>query len=191
MDRRTIEHRRSRQRTHRILIGVILATLPCYACGIILLVGFAPAQARQNLLTLTVPVTATITETPTPTHTHTPTLTPGGPTVTLPYTPTQFIPASLVPSPTETASPTITTAPTLTLPPTTTSAPAATATPTSTATSGPTATNTEGPSPTPSATQEPTATQTEAPDLTATVNAALTQAALDLTATAEAGGGGR
>jgi hypothetical protein len=189
MDRLTIERTRSRQRTHRILIGVILATLPCYACGIILLVGFAPARARQDILTLTVPSTATITGTPTSTTTPTLTLTPGGPTVTLPYTPTQFIPASREPSPTPTATPTLTVAPTLTLEPTLTGVPTPTATPTPTVTTGPTSTSTEGPSPTPSATQEPTATETEAPDLTATVNAALTQASLDLTATAEAGGG--
>jgi len=113
MDRRTIAEQDRRRRTYRLLIGIILATLPCYFCGIVLLVGFSP-QGREPTptLTSTLAETATITLTPSQTATITPTYTPGGPTVTLPFTPTQFFPSTRTPSPS--ASPTITETSTLT-----------------------------------------------------------------------------
>lgn len=95
----TLERRR---RTHRTLIGVILATLPCYFCGIVLLVGFSGQQPRTPTPTVT-PVLITATEaggTPTLTPTNTLTITPGGPTLTLRATPTQFNPPTNTPTPT-------------------------------------------------------------------------------------------
>ncbi|MEJ2149602.1 MAG: hypothetical protein P8Z40_08975, partial [Chloroflexota bacterium] len=81
-----------RQRTHRTLIYVILATLPCYFCGVVVLFGFGGRSERAGTPTATVEVlTPTLTETPTETPTRTPTVTPGGPTLTLPATPTQFV----------------------------------------------------------------------------------------------------
>lgn len=95
---RAIQERR--RRTHRILIGIILATLPCYFCGIVLLVGFSGEAPPTPTATFTgIPVTATPSDTPTSTPTITPTITPGGPTLTLPATPTQFFPPTNTPTP--------------------------------------------------------------------------------------------
>jgi hypothetical protein len=99
-----IEERR--RRTHRTLIYVILGTLPCYFCGIVLLVGFSGAEGRP-----TPTPSPAVSETPTLTETiaETPTITPGGPTLTLPVTPTQFEPDTATP----TVTPTVTTTPDL------------------------------------------------------------------------------
>lgn len=92
--------RERRRRTHRTLIGIILATLPCYFCGIVLLVGFSGEAPPTPTATFTgIPVTATPSDTPTSTPTITPTITPGGPTLTLPATPTQFFPPTNTPTP--------------------------------------------------------------------------------------------
>jgi hypothetical protein len=100
----TIEERR--RRTHRTLIYVILGTLPCYFCGIVLLVGFSGGEGRlAPTPSLAVSETPAVTET----ITETPTITPGGPTLTLPVTPTQFEPETSTP----TLTPTITTTPDL------------------------------------------------------------------------------
>ncbi len=95
---RVIQERR--RRTHRTLIGIILATLPCYFCGIVLLVGFSGEAPPTPTATFTgIPVTATPSDTPTATATITPTITPGGPTLTLPATPTQYFPPTNTPTP--------------------------------------------------------------------------------------------
>lgn len=100
----TIEERR--RRTHRTLIYVILGTLPCYFCGIVLLVGFSGGEGSPTPTpSLAVTETPTLTET----TTETPTITPGGPTLTLPVTPTQFEPETSTP----TRTPTVTTTPDL------------------------------------------------------------------------------
>ena len=180
-----------RQRIHRLLTGVILMTLPCYACGIILLVGFGGRQPVLPSPTATLPPTAT-QETLWPTQSPTLTYTPGGPTVTLIFTPTQFFPPTITTTPSITPTLTITTAPTGTttsLPPTSTGTTPPTITlppPTATATATPT--NTSIPTLTPTSTFTPTETGADVP-ITETAAAALTQAANDLTATAQAGGG--
>jgi hypothetical protein len=113
--RRTMLDQEQRGRTHRILIGIILATLPCYFCGIILLFTFSARTPSAFNLTLTALAgsgTPLLSITPGPSPTITPTYTPGGPTVTLPYTPTQFVPASDTPTATNTPVPTDTPAPT-------------------------------------------------------------------------------
>lgn len=175
-----------RQRIHRLLRGIIVMTFPCYACGIILLIGFAPRgpvlpeTPQGTEMTVLGP-----SETPVPSEPPTASYTPGGPTVTLPATPTQFFPPTitststitLTPTETGTSVPTITAPATITIPPTGTS------------TSTPTPTNTSVPTLTPTNTLEPTELSDDDAQ-TATVEALLTQAALDLTATAEAGGGG-
>ncbi|MBN1123295.1 MAG: cadherin-like domain-containing protein [Anaerolineae bacterium] len=97
-----------RRRTRRMLIGIILATLPCYFLGIILLVTFS---SREPEPTPTATLTATITETPTLTATVTPTVTPGGPTLTIAVTATQAAPPTETSTPTETLTPTATTTP--------------------------------------------------------------------------------
>ena len=104
-----------RKRTHRILIGIILATLPCYFCGIILLFTFSGRTPATTGLTQTAfagSASPEVTNTPGPSPTITPTYTPGGPTVTLPFTPTQFVPASDTPTPTDTPTATDTPQPT-------------------------------------------------------------------------------
>jgi hypothetical protein len=97
-----------RRRTRRMLIGIILATLPCYFLGIILLVTFS---SREPVPAPTATLTATITETPTMTATFTPSATPGGPTLTVAVTATQAAPPTDTPVPTETLTPTATTTP--------------------------------------------------------------------------------
>jgi hypothetical protein len=166
-----------RQRLHRLLTGIILMTLPCYACGIIMLIGFGGRQPTLPSPTTTLQVTSELPETNTPAGTPTLTYTPGGPTVTLPFTPTQFFPPTITSTPTITLTSTGTTTP---IPPTNTIPPTITVQASATATS--TLTNTSVPTLTPTNTYTPT--EISAEDL------ALTQAALDLTATAEAEGGG-
>src|SRR5690349_10191073 len=101
MSRRFMVQDETKRRRHRTLIGVILATLPCYFCGIVVLVGFSSGGAgnlrfgdTQTALALSASPTTTLTPTPGDSPTPTATYTPGGPTVTLPPTPTQFIPAT-------------------------------------------------------------------------------------------------
>lgn len=91
-----------RRRRHRTLIYVILATLPCYFCGIVLLVGFSggvgagqPTDAVIETITATTTADATATNTP------------GGPTLTLMFTPTQWL------TPTEQATETLSPTPNL------------------------------------------------------------------------------
>jgi hypothetical protein len=100
-----------RQRKYAITTMVILFTLPVY-CIAFLLLTFAPPNKNPNQLTapvvtlnqptLTVQFTATVT--PTLARTSTASI------VTLPATPTQFVPASSTPSPTRTPQTTGTTA---------------------------------------------------------------------------------
>lgn len=133
---RIIEERR--QRTHRMLIFIILATLPCWFCGIVLLFVLS---SERPVTSPTPTMAITETETPTDFPTIMPSRTPGGPTLTaLPNTPTQSNPPTRTPVPADTLTPTETLTP----------------------------------------------TQTTTPDLnaTGTIDALLTQAARDLTATA-------
>jgi hypothetical protein len=172
-----------RQRIHRLLTGIILMTLPCYACGIILLIGFGGRQPTSPSPTATVEEIEELPDTNTPAGTPTLTYTPGGPTVTLPFTPTQFFPPTITPTPSITLTTTGTTTPvppTNTIPPTITVAPSDTPSLTPTETSVPTLT--------PTSTFTPSELTDEEIQQTAAA-AALTQAALDLTATAEAEGG--
>jgi hypothetical protein len=158
-----------RRRTHRLLIFIILGTLPCYFCGIVLLVGFSGPSATP---TPTLTASVTPSETPTFQPTITPSITPGGPTLTaLPNTPTQFSPATRTPTPSVTSTPTNT--------PTTTITPNAGATATINAlltqaaldltatASSPTPTGTATQTLTPSATATATSTQAEAPQANA------------------------
>lgn len=93
MSQRLPDVEERRRRRHRTLIYVILGTLPFYFCGIVLLVGFsgassAPPETTEAVLTETATVTVT------------PSRTPGGPTLTLGATPTQFRPPTTSPTPT-------------------------------------------------------------------------------------------
>ncbi|NLH07625.1 MAG: tandem-95 repeat protein [Chloroflexi bacterium] len=96
MSRRILTVEEKRRRRHRALVYVILATLPFYFCGIVLLVGFSGRGG---------PAVGEATETPTETITTTPTWTPGGPTLTvaatltLPATPTQMSTPTRTPTP--------------------------------------------------------------------------------------------
>lgn len=94
-----------RRRLHRTFIFIILGTLPCYFCGIVLLVGFGGQEglAPATEITTTATETATLTETPPPTEALTDT--PGGPTITLPFTPTQFSTPTTAPTSTPTETP--------------------------------------------------------------------------------------
>lgn len=85
MSRQTLGVDERRRRRHRTLIYVILATLPCYFCGIVLLVGFSGGAGQGRA---TDDLAGTITETTTADATLT--NTPGGPTLTLMFTPTQW-----------------------------------------------------------------------------------------------------
>src|SRR5689334_9561226 len=103
MNRRYIAQNERRRSTHRVLVGVILATLPCYFCGIILLLTFSNDQTTATPTTTSAPATVeTATATDGVTGTPTATYTPGGPTVTLRFTPTQFVPGNLTPTRTPT-----------------------------------------------------------------------------------------
>lgn len=106
MSRRFLGVEEQRRRRHRILIYIILGTLPCYFCGIVLLVGFSgnggPAATPTEAQVV---ATETPTEALTTTVTRTPTVTPGGPTLTLAATPTQFRPPTTSPTPTRTGTP--------------------------------------------------------------------------------------
>ncbi len=159
---------------HTILLAIILATLPCYCAGAMLL-GLAPDQNRVRITstaastlvdltpqtqvggTATATLFPTITPLPFGVFTNTPVF--GGPV----STPGQYIPPTNTWAPPPTAIPTFT----FTLPPTATffiptSTPAPTLTPTFTWT------------PVPTATAPPASTLTFTPTLTAT----LTQEAL-------------
>jgi hypothetical protein len=187
MNRQQFATQERRRRTHRTLIGVILATLPCYFCGIVLLLTFSGRQDETTNLALTQTfqaLTQTVVETLTETSTITPTYTPGGPTLTiaLPFTPTQYFPATNTPRPTNTPAEEVTpdTDATATIEalltqaaedltaaarPTRTPTSTPTKTPTSTLTNTPTNTPTRTPTtePTEEPTQEPTEEPTEEP----------------------------
>ena len=113
-----------RSRLHTTLLVVILATIPCYLLGLVVLwVGKAAIAARTATPTPTVEASAilpentptALTATPTvftPTITETPTATP-----TFTVTATYFIPSStpsITPRPTNTNTPTNTPVPTYT-----------------------------------------------------------------------------
>ncbi len=165
---------RRRRLLHTILLAIVLATLPCYCAGAMLL-GLAPERDR-TLVTITPaatvlapgaqspigPATSTLypTITPLPWGQYTNTPIWGGPVVT----PGQYLPPTNTPWPTLTW----TWAPTLTFPPTATFfIPTSTTAPTIT----PTFTWTPLPSATPvivTLTATPTATETPTPTLTPT-----------------------
>lgn len=87
-----------RYRTRILLVIAILATLPCYCLGVIVL-QFAPVH---NLTTLTPTPTSTETLTPTATQTSTPTHTPF-PTFTPTLTPTPTSTRTTTPTATSTS----------------------------------------------------------------------------------------
>lgn len=97
MSRRPLNVEEQRRRRHRSLVYVILATLPFYFCGIVLLVGFSGRGGDPGV--------SEVTETPTETIAVTPSNTPGGPTLTvaatltLPATPTQMTTPTRTPTP--------------------------------------------------------------------------------------------
>jgi hypothetical protein len=117
------------QRTRRVLIIIILCTIPCYCLGIVTL-RILSNQRVQRTLTPTSTLTLTLTETSSPTTTAT--LNPSA-TSTPTYTPTATKTAT--PLPTDTSQPTLTSTP---IPPTDTTVPSDTPTveiiPTETAT---------------------------------------------------------
>jgi hypothetical protein len=176
----------ARLRTYKILIGIILLTLPCYCAGFLALTWRLPNKD----LTPTPTLLATVTNPALPSVTAgiltlLPSFTAGPATKTLEPSPTQFAPPSRTPSytPTNTDTPTTTAVPTITLTPsststvTSTSSPTSTHTPTSTpvppsqTSVPPTATYTSVPpsltptatAPAPTATETQTATSTVAP----------------------------
>ena len=169
----------ARLRTYKILVGIILLTLPCYCAGFLALTWRVPDRNVTSTPTLM----ATVTNPALPSVTAgiltlLPSFTAGPPTKPLEATPTQFAPPSRTPSytptvtetPTTTATPTITTTPTPT--PSVTSTPVPTLTDTPTATlvpPSPTATTTpEPPTFTPTATlPAPALTDTPTPTVTA------------------------
>jgi len=114
-------HREQRFRLRLTFIAIILATLPCYCVGWVM-VQIAETQVTNpdQLLTASPTRSATATSTPKPTHTERPTKTLLPPTLTrtATHTPTEFMtwtppPSStptytLPPPPTDTEQPTIT-----------------------------------------------------------------------------------
>src|SRR5574341_364145 len=107
MSRRYASQIERRRRVHRTLIWIIFATLPFYFCGIILLVVFSGGDEEQLPLTNTPALGFTPTNTvegATAVNTVPPSLTllPGGPTITLPATPTQFTISTRTPTSTVT-----------------------------------------------------------------------------------------
>jgi hypothetical protein len=168
----------ARLRTYKILVGIILLTLPCYCAGFLALTWRLPnndlSPTPTLLATVTSPVLPAVT---TGILTQLPSFTAGPPTTTLQASPTQFAPPSRTPSytptltetPSATSTSTITTTPSSTPTVTSTSSPAATLTPTATLVPPsltpppPTATFTAmPPSPTPTATALlPAATDTQ------------------------------
>jgi len=151
-----------------VFISVILATLPCYVLGGVLLALARPAVAVPGTPTPFILPTLTPLGL-TPVGGATPTF-PFGPTETRLPTPTQWIPPTFTPTftPTPSATPTATATPTLTPTPTSTPTATPTGTPTFTPTASPTPTYTpipptDTPTPTPSPTETPSATSTASP----------------------------
>ncbi len=174
----------ARLRTYKILVGIILLTLPCYCAGILALTWRGPNQGSAATPTLLPTVTSQGLPGTTPgILTMLPSFTPGPPTITLPATPTQFAPPSRTPSftPTVTETPTSTSTPTITATPTHTPSVTSTLTPTVTSTATltpipPTSTATHTalpPTPTLTMTAEPP-TPTSTATLTPTVGLAAT-----------------
>ncbi len=123
MGRRHIGRIERRRRIHRTLIWVIIGTLPFYFCGIIILVGFSGDDGddfdRTPTITATLEpgVTPSLTSPATSPAPPSLTFTPGGPTLTLQFTPTQFAIPSQSATPSNTPTPTDTPQPTETPPP--------------------------------------------------------------------------
>jgi hypothetical protein len=150
----------ARLRTYKILIGIILLTLPCYCAGFLALTWRLP----NNDLTPTPTLLPTVTSPALPSVTAgiltlLPPFTAGPPTRTLEPSPTQFAPPSRTPSytPTTTDTPTSTATTTITLTPS--------STPTVTSTSAPTITHTPTPTVVPASQTSvpPTPTGTSVP----------------------------
>lgn len=135
----------SRRTVYSILIGVILLTIPCYVIGIAALLIAQPGQADRSTTTPTATLLAPLLQT----------FTPLPPTPTFGEIPTQFVPPTVTPRPSDTPTP----------PPTATPEPPPTYTPSPspTVTLPPTVTDTPTPEPTETPTEAPTETPTPIP----------------------------